>query len=564
MMKKGSALFLVVVCGLGVWMIASAGITSQGPQSASRWTTLGRMIASSAGITSQSTSSSSYVAAGKGYLYDHDNADFKNAVTAFQQAVTAGPTDQEAQFYYAVTQVAWVYQNPSAAATGTLTSVKQALQLSGLSFTTFGLYDTESPTGPAGLASTTPTTGAACTFLKNALLPKIQTALTSLNKVTDSFSSTLEPSALNRTGANLTVDYGDVLVIEAGLQATEGMLDFLLAYNLNVNPIPLVNTKADSRTTFRHAVQQNSALMTPADPTLLADAKTAIDSSITTFNTAVQTIQNRAVAGGHLFVLDVPITNGVADATTSSITNLQALLADIQASLAGPRVFSSITSGQAAGQAFDGSKLFNSSSPLNIRSLITDANGNFAQTDPTLGGIAPTGGLSFFKGTISMTPGWNLVSLPAIPAKLTIADVLAPLGSTCPGLWGYDAASQEYQGYLAGSSNNSLTSFEAGQGYWVYMFAPAALSLKGGSAPATVKLNPGWNLVGYGGSSCVAASSALSSIAGTLQVSWGYSNQSWKVYDPNDPAGSTLTQLCPNNAYWVKVDQAKTWTVPTN
>ena len=34
--------------------------------------------------------------------------------------------------------------------------------------------------------------------------------------------------------------------------------------------------------------------------------------------------------------------------------------------------------------------------------------------------------------------------------------------------------------------------------------------------------------------------------------------RSWKVYDPNDPAGSTLTQLCPNYGYWIKVNQAGT------
>jgi hypothetical protein len=96
------------------------------------------------------------------------------------------------------------------------------------------------------------------------------------------------------------------------------------------------------------------------------------------------------------------------------------------------------------------------------------------------------------------------------------------------------------------------------------MFAPAALNLKGGSAPVTIALQQGWNLIGFSGSSCVSASSALSSIGGALQVSWGYPGDAWKVYDPNDPAGSTLTQLCPGNGYWIKVNQGATWTMPAN
>jgi hypothetical protein len=541
MMKKVIVLFLVVACGLGVWMIASAGGTSPALP---------------------------YVTTGKADLYAHTNAQFANAVTAFQNAVTADSTNQEAQFYYAVTQVAWVYQNPSATTTGALTSLEQILQLSGVSFITFGLYDTEtSPGGSSGLPSTTPTTGAAFTFLRYALLPKIQTALTSLTtgqgQVTTGFTSTLQPSALDKTGSALTVDYGDALVIEAGLYAAEGVLDFLLAYNLNVNPIPLVNTQGlDSRTLFRLAMQQNSALLTPAYPTFLASAQTAISNSITTFNNAVTAIQNRSVASGHLFVLDVPVGDGIAE--TSAVTNLQALLANIQASLNGPTAFTGITKGKAAGKTFNMSPLFNTSGGLNIRTLVSDANDNFAQTDPTWGGIDPYGAFGAFKGTINTVYGWNLVSLPAIPADLVIADVLSPVSASCLGVWGYNAASQEYLGYSPGSPSNSLTSFTAGQGYWVYTTGAGALALKGGSAPATVKLNQGWNLVGYGGSSCIAPSTVFSSLGSALQVSWGYPARSWKVYDPNDTAGSTLALLCPNNAYWIKVNQATTWTVPTN
>ena len=44
------------------------------------------------------------------------------------------------------------------------------------------------------------------------------------------------------------------------------------------------------------------------------------------------------------------------------------------------------------------------------------------------------------------------------------------------------------------------------------------------------------------------ALTALKSLGGTLQVAWGYPDQSWQVYDPNDQAGSTLSEFCPGAA----------------
>jgi hypothetical protein len=45
-------------------------------------------------------------------------------------------------------------------------------------------------------------------------------------------------------------------------------------------------------------------------------------------------------------------------------------------------------------------------------------------------------------------------------------------------------------------------------------------------------------------------------------VAWGYPNQSWKVYDPNDPtnsSGSTLAELCPGAGYWIEFNGTGTW-----
>lgn len=275
-MKKAMVLLLAVVCGFALWVTASAGIKSFS-------SSMGSPVAHN---------STSLLDEGISYLDSHDLTD---AVAVLQNAVAADPTNQEAQFYYAVARVAYVYQNPSAATTGTLKGVEQALKLCGLTFASFGVYDTKTTSGPAGLSSSAPTTGAAFTFLNNALLPQIEGAIANLGNVTSALSCPIPQSALGKTtGSPLTADYGDALVIQAGLYAAEGMLNFLLAYNLNVNPVPIVNTQGlDSRALFRLAVQQNSALLTPASPALLTSAETAFESAITTFQAAVTAIEAR-------------------------------------------------------------------------------------------------------------------------------------------------------------------------------------------------------------------------------------------------------------------------------
>ena len=105
---------------------------------------------------------------------------------------------------------------------------------------------------------------------------------------------------------------------------------------------------------------------------------------------------------------------------------------------------------------------------------------------------------------------------------------------------------------------------QAGNGYWIEMASANTLSISGVAPSSSLSLLKGWNLAGYNGTACVGPSSAFFSLGANLQVSWAYPDQSWKVYDPNDAQGSTLTSLCPGGAYWIKVNQAATWTLSSS
>ncbi len=161
-------------------------------------------------------------------------------------------------------------------------------------------------------------------------------------------------------------------------------------------------------------------------------------------------------------------------------------------------------------------------------------------------------------GTISLVPGWNLISLPVQPAAPATLTVLSGLPYSV--LWAYP--SQGWQFFDPTAVQGALTTMPAGPGYWIYVSTGQTLSVSGSSPPYAIPLGVGWNLIGYPGTSCTKAPAAFSSLGNSLQVSWAYTGGAWQVYDPNDSAGSTLSQLCPNTGYWIKVGQSGVnWTV---
>jgi len=139
--------------------------------------------------------------------------------------------------------------------------------------------------------------------------------------------------------------------------------------------------------------------------------------------------------------------------------------------------------------------------------------------------------------------------------------VLSSIAGAYQLVWGYPNQSWKFYD-PADPEGSTLTTMEEGNGYWIKMTSAQTLSISGSTPPSSLSLLNGWNLVGYSAMTCGAPTSALSAIAGNLQVSWGYSDQSWKVYDPVDPEGSTLTQFCPNYGYWIKVNQTGTLSTP--
>jgi hypothetical protein len=158
----------------------------------------------------------------------------------------------------------------------------------------------------------------------------------------------------------------------------------------------------------------------------------------------------------------------------------------------------------------------------------------------------------------SLSSGWNLISLPVQPANTAIATVLSGIAGAYEVVWAYPGQSWKvYDPNDAGGS--TLTTMQAGMGYWIKMTSAKTLSVSGAAPSSSLSLSSGWNLVGYSGTSCATASTALSSLGSALQVSWGYPGQVWQFYDPTNSGGSTLGNLCPGTGYWIDVNGGATW-----
>ena len=104
--------------------------------------------------------------------------------------------------------------------------------------------------------------------------------------------------------------------------------------------------------------------------------------------------------------------------------------------------------------------------------------------------------------------GWDLVSIPVIPLKTNITEVLSgyltdDITSKVDAVWTYDAQTGQWYGYSPSAPGvGELTDFEVGKGYWFKMNEPALFTVVGAniksgtSTPPEFSITEGWNLIG--------------------------------------------------------------------
>ena len=172
--------------------------------------------------------------------------------------------------------------------------------------------------------------------------------------------------------------------------------------------------------------------------------------------------------------------------------------------------------------------------------------------------------------SISLQPGWNLVSFNLIPVDSSITAVLASIDGhyTLVEAWSDGA-------WLVYDPNplfvDTLTALHESMGFWIYMTVADTLDVSGTAPEQTsIELQTGWNLVAFPSSATsLALPGALTSNgvpSGALVRVYAFNSTNtadpWKIYDPAAPPyANDLAALQPGWGYWIYVSADCTWQI---
>jgi len=211
----------------------------------------------------------------------------------------------------------------------------------------------------------------------------------------------------------------------------------------------------------------------------------------------------------------------------------------------------------------------------------------YATAEGKIGGINMTGSTSTYPANdnyptsstftfsagpvvqnITLVAGWNLISLPLIPANTAIGSVLASqdAGANLTSVWSYQGGYWKYATFNPTTHmlSGSLTTMQDGYGYWVYMTKPDNLIVLGSifapppATPSSYSLSVGWNLIGFKPQPTVqneTVAQYLTSITGSYDQNnvWIYENSIGTWSRASDSA-----QIRPGEALWVLMTASAT------
>ena len=144
--------------------------------------------------------------------------------------------------------------------------------------------------------------------------------------------------------------------------------------------------------------------------------------------------------------------------------------------------------------------MFGENSEHNLKYYCKDALDNIGEIDEEKFKVEGTD----FK--VHLYKKWNLIS---VPFSLLNDDPAAVFGDleNIESVWTYDNVNDEWLVWSPGNATDDLNHIKPGWGYWVFMkedenlTVGGALFKEGANMPPSKTLTPGWNLIGYYGSS---------------------------------------------------------------
>ncbi|MCB5262467.1 MAG: C10 family peptidase [Candidatus Cloacimonetes bacterium] len=197
--------------------------------------------------------------------------------------------------------------------------------------------------------------------------------------------------------------------------------------------------------------------------------------------------------------------------------------------------------------------------PSGIYSVSVSATGynTLTQEDITVSPNQNTIAHFFMTSTsqnITLTGGWNLISLNFSPADHTLNTVLAPIFGLVQQVKGSEGV------FVPGNPYSTFNTLTDGKAYYIKLSSNATWNISGTPIPVntSLALNEGWNMTAYLPQNSMAVTTAMQSISNWLQQVKGSDG----VYIPDSPY-STLSTMYPGKGYWVKLTGAHSLIYPT-
>ncbi|MCW3135323.1 MAG: hypothetical protein N2V77_00040 [Canidatus Methanoxibalbensis ujae] len=162
--------------------------------------------------------------------------------------------------------------------------------------------------------------------------------------------------------------------------------------------------------------------------------------------------------------------------------------------------------------------------------------------------------------SISLTKGWNLISLPLIPENESIDSVLADCMDEIDSVHAYDARNGTWltwRPYFGGT----LTTMTTGKGYWIFMDDACTFRYRGyylnpGALPPSYEVVEGWNLIGFHSlRTNVTPAQYLEGVRYTEPL-YGYEDGRWILYCNGLYCDRNFMDI--GKGYWVYVTQPGT------
>ena len=343
-----------------------------------------------------------YVAQGRAFLATHD---LLNANKRFASAVALAPNNADANVLLAATRLLTLANQPAGEA---------FLDRLGFGATNRSVYgwtarvptDTNGvPLAPAGVSA-----AEIPAFVLTNCLPQILAADANLAVVSDT-TYTLALSSNETSTVSVTLDYGDLLLLRAGLNAAEYFCYTVCPWDFDVQLAELRAFRTNGATTAQEFLEQYPRLLTFTTTNDLQAARRAFGSAVVLYTNASALIRSRPLTTVRLFNYD-PISD-------QSEANFRTALIELNDSLNGP-VMLTWTDDYGTNVTIDMAKQFTEA--FSPRAFFPEFSGNavIAGTlpDPTFGGVVQ--GLASWQveDFLGNTRHFPFVSRLTVPERL--------------------------------------------------------------------------------------------------------------------------------------------------